>query len=587
MLKRFFWQKGAQKALFAILLYSSFLNAAPINLTQDERLWFASHPIVRVGFYANKPPYSFVNPNGTFSGAISSYFDHFETLLNIQFKPIPANSWEELFMLMHEGKIDIICGIPSHLEKPEYIKTTQTIFSVPLSILVLKNSPIYENFEGFLEKRIATTEKSVLNPIIEKKYPKMRLFEADSFEKALDALNLDHHDGIIAEARLIEYHLSLNKMWGSYSNYILPISYEIQIGSHRDLPHLYSAMQKIINNLTNEQKNDFISKWTAVRIQPIVKKWHLIILVGILAIILLFLMMKYRLLSFQLNKLHIQNRLTATHLETLTDALNGGSWVWHIAENKSIINSRYATMLGYEKDEIPPTFDGVMGLIAPEDTALMLSALKRHIDKVEPFFSVYIKLRHKDGSYRLVHTFGGVLAYSEDGSPKTLGGCNMIVREETPTNTSEFPVDNITGILTHHHYRAFVPLYFKQARQEYSGVMLILFRLVFQDDDEALRQEALNRFSIALFERLPAPSGLCFYMGEGVFSSFFWNDDPNEAQIIAQDLHTNLETIIISFSSTVYLHSGTAFMLPGSNVDEANLYQNAYVNLAQKDPLET
>jgi len=586
LLKQPFYQEGLKRILLGFLLLITTLSANPLDLNQSEKLWLSSHLVIRVGFHANKPPYSFVNTHGEVDGILSSYFEHFGTLLNIQFIKIHAASWEELFNLMNRGQIDIVGGMPSHLNLPNFITPTQTIFNVPLSILVPKNSTIFENFEEFLKKRIATPEKQNFKTIVENSYPSLNLLQSKVLPRAFEDLNSNQFDGFLAEARVIEHQLSSSKLHSAYSNYNLPISYELQIGSHRDLPYLHSVLQKTISSITDKQKVMFASQWIIMDEQPTIQVWHMLIICILLTIAFILFFAKHRLIYSKITKLNKEYNLAQTHLETVVDALNAGSWVWHISENKNIISNRYASMLGYQKSEIVPTFDGIMALVAPEDTTLLLSALKRHIDKIEPYFSVYIKLRHKDGNYRLIHSFGGILAYSEDGSPKTLGGCNMLVHEEAIVNNSELPVDKITGILTHHHYQAFVPLYFKQARNEYSGVMLLLFRLGFQENEEGLRQEALERFSVALFEHLPAPSGLCFYMGERVFSSFYWSDDPNEAQIIAQDLHAQLENIMTSFSASIYLHSGTAFMIPGSKVDESNLYQNAYVNLAQKDSID-
>ena len=483
--------------------------------------------------------------------------------------------------MLNSGEIDVISGFPSHLNTPQYAITTDPLFEVPLSILASKDSMLFENFEEFLQKRIASGEKNLLKSLLKETYPELTLLKSTNLPKVLDDLDLQLFDGFIGEKRFIDYHMHSSKNGMNYISRTLPIHYKIQIAIHVDLPHLHSAIQKTLNNLTTEQISGLTSPWLKATNQPIIKIWHLLIIITILILLVAFLTTKYRLVHSKISKLQKENQLSSAQLETITDAISAGLWIWHIAENQTIINSRYATMLGYEKEEIPPTFDGFINLIAPEDTTLMLSALKRHIDKVDPFFSVYIKLRHKDGSYRLIHSFGGVVAHRDDGSPQTLGGCHLLTNKEAPS-TSEVFIDNIAGILTHNHYRAFVPLYFKRARQEFSGVMLVLFRLGFSEEAINPKEEALERFGTALFEHLPAPSGLCFYMGEGIFSSFYWNDDPSHAQIIAQELHTRLETVITSFSSSIYLHIGTAFMLLGSNVNEA-IYTKMLI-LAQKTP---
>lgn len=418
-------------------------------------------------------------------------------------------------------------------------------------------------------------------PLIKKQYPNLKPFTSKTLQEAIKDLDFGKYDGIIAQTRAIDFELDRAQTWDKYIHCALPIQYEFQIALHSDLKLLHSILQKTLNNITLNQENRFISRWVSNHKESIIKTWQIALLLCALSLALIFLIFKYRLVSSKNQKLATNYKLATAHLKAVVEALDGGSWVWDIDKNVNIVNERYASMLGYKKDEIPTTFDGFMSLVAPEDTALMLASLKRHIDKIEPFFSVYVKLRHKDGTYRDIHAFGTVLAWHKDGSPKILGGCHLLPQANRQSS-SEMPIDKTTGILTHHHYRAFIPLYFKQARLEFSGVMLVLFRLSFQNENMNLKQEALSRFGTALFEHLPAPSGLCFYMGEEIFSSFFWCDDPNEAQIIAQKLYEQLETTLTSFSSEIFLHKGTAFMIPGSNVDEAELYQNAYINLAQR-----
>jgi polar amino acid transport system substrate-binding protein/two-component system sensor histidine kinase EvgS len=134
------------------------LQASSPNLVQSEKLWIATHPIVRVGFHSANPPYSFANKNGEFLGILSSYYAYFENLLNIQFQPVPSNSWDELFEMIKEGEIDIVAAVPKHLKTPKYIQKTEGFLKIPLSLLSLKRRSVLENFDELAKKRIALTK---------------------------------------------------------------------------------------------------------------------------------------------------------------------------------------------------------------------------------------------------------------------------------------------------------------------------------------------------------------------------------------------------------------------------------------------
>ena len=62
-----------------------------------------------------------------------------------------------------------------------------------------------------------------------------------------------------------------------------------------------------------------------------------------------------------------EQRDVEERLKKTLDAATDGIWYWHFPSNQLTFGARYYTMLGYEPDEFPPTFDNWLDLIHPDD----------------------------------------------------------------------------------------------------------------------------------------------------------------------------------------------------------------------------
>jgi len=59
--------------------------------------------------------------------------------------------------------------------------------------------------------------------------------------------------------------------------------------------------------------------------------------------------------------------LRATHMEKLLHDYRDGLWEWDITSGRTFFSSGYTAMLGYEADDVAPSYDGWKDLIHPED----------------------------------------------------------------------------------------------------------------------------------------------------------------------------------------------------------------------------
>lgn len=123
-----------------------------------------------------------------------------------------------------------------------------------------------------------------------------------------------------------------------------------------------------------------------------------------------------------------------TRLKAILDGTGAGTWEWNLDTNDVIFNERWAGMLGYTLAELAPiTFHTWERLCHPADLDLAWRALQKYLDGKGPQFECVIRMQHKDGQWRYIHTRGMLLNARNGKTSRWLMGTHLDVTEEKVT----------------------------------------------------------------------------------------------------------------------------------------------------------
>jgi diguanylate cyclase (GGDEF)-like protein/PAS domain S-box-containing protein len=100
---------------------------------------------------------------------------------------------------------------------------------------------------------------------------------------------------------------------------------------------------------------------------------------------------------------------------------NDGIWDWDLESGRLFFSARWKEMLGCGDDEIGDELDDWLGRVHPEDREHLDEALDRHLQTDLGHFESEHRLRHADGSYRLV-LCRGLAVRDETGTPLRMAG---------------------------------------------------------------------------------------------------------------------------------------------------------------------
>jgi PAS domain S-box-containing protein len=120
-----------------------------------------------------------------------------------------------------------------------------------------------------------------------------------------------------------------------------------------------------------------------------------------------------------------------TILHNILEDILAGYWDWEIGSTQKYLSPSLKRRFGYDDHELPNTYEAWLDLVLPEDTSLVLGAIKRHVDSRGNLpFNVEVRFRHKDGHTVWMICAGRIIRWSDTGQPLRMVGCHVDISRQ-------------------------------------------------------------------------------------------------------------------------------------------------------------
>jgi PAS domain S-box-containing protein len=108
-------------------------------------------------------------------------------------------------------------------------------------------------------------------------------------------------------------------------------------------------------------------------------------------------------------------RNSREELRITLDATTDGIWTWNFETNELFFSPRYYTMLGYEPDEFPASFESWQNLIHPDDLEGAMTVANQWLQTKSGRYENEFRLKTKPGDYRWMYARGMVVEWDKNG----------------------------------------------------------------------------------------------------------------------------------------------------------------------------
>ncbi len=117
-------------------------------------------------------------------------------------------------------------------------------------------------------------------------------------------------------------------------------------------------------------------------------------------------------------------RESELRLRNILDSTEDGYYEWHIPTDTVIITDRYVRMLGYEKDEIPCTFDEWTRHVHPDDLPAVVRKVRNHMEGLTASYEAEYRMKDRSGEWLWILDRGRIVERDSEGNPVKFSGAH-------------------------------------------------------------------------------------------------------------------------------------------------------------------
>ncbi len=365
------------------IVFENYLssNKKGFTLLEDEKKYLNSKNSLKMCIDPDWYPIESIK-NGKILGITSDVKNYFEEKLDIKIELVPTKDWNESIEFIKNKRCDIISSISPSSERDSYLNFTEPIFSLPMVLATKNNKPFIQDITYLKDKKIAIIKNHFMTDYLKEYFPNINLVEVPNINTGLKILEEENVYGYIDNSLVLSSIIQKE-----YANSLkialrFDIKDDISFGTIKDEPILNQILSRLVNDLDDGVKQEFLNNWTAIVEQVGWLKTKDIVIISIILIIVLFSMIMYQnnLKHFnkELEKLSSTDKLTGLFNRFEIDKqLN-------IEKNKVDRNENYISSLIILDIDLFKNINDTLGHLVGDKVLKELSLfIKNHLRKID------------------------------------------------------------------------------------------------------------------------------------------------------------------------------------------------------------
>ena len=329
-------------------LNSKWINLSKnLNLTEEEKNFIQKNKI-KVTSTKSWAPFNFIE-NDTMEGISVEFWKYIVDKANLKTEFRPKETFVESVLSIKNKHNDIIVGTSKTKERDNYAIFSDTYLKSPLGIATLQDKNFIRNASELLDKKIAVGRNFSAHRLLEEKYPNMTFVFVRNPKEGLEYLSDNKVYAYVDIMPVLTYnikHLGFTniKITGQTG-----LDFNLKFMIRDDYPILQSIINKVLRNMTQDEKEKIYNKWLKIDFQESIDYSLLWKIILIFLIILIFVLYKNKqLFDYQKSLKNTQKELenSLENFKSLIDLNIAGVL---IVESKKIryLNDEIVNMLGY------------------------------------------------------------------------------------------------------------------------------------------------------------------------------------------------------------------------------------------------
>lgn len=300
------------------IFFENIIDKIPsdFSLTKSEKEYLNSKHSLKMCIDPYWYPIEFMK-DGKISGITSDLKRYFEEKIQINIDVVPTNNWNESLDFIKDKKCDIISSISPSYDRISYLNFTKPILTLPIVVTTQKDKPFLRDISLLKNEKIAILKGHFIAEYIKDYFPYLKIVEVASMNEGLYLVEQGEVYGYIDNALVLSSTIQKEFSNSLKIGFRFDILDELSIGTRNDEPILNDIFSRLVDDLDETKKQEFLNNWTIITEQV---GWfsskEIIFLVIFTTTIfggLIFYQRKLKILNKKLKKLYLTDKLTGLY----------------------------------------------------------------------------------------------------------------------------------------------------------------------------------------------------------------------------------------------------------------------------------
>ena len=273
-----------------------------VQLNGTERAWLEQNQTVRVRMI-DWPPYMIINENKPPQGITVEYLKLIEkkTGINFEYDVTKQPFAEFLESIKHRHGPDMAPLIIQTPDREQYLSFSAPYISTPYVIFGREQDDLLLDISGLTGKTVAVPRGFVMQELLERDFPAIKLLLFENDEQALLAVSTGKADGYVGNLTVASHIVQKRGLANLRVVASTPYGDQLlSMGNRSDWPELTSIINKALASISEEEKTAIQNKYVALRFEQginraVVLRWILVFVVVATTVLFLFIVWNWQL----------------------------------------------------------------------------------------------------------------------------------------------------------------------------------------------------------------------------------------------------------------------------------------------------
>ncbi|NOQ31876.1 MAG: diguanylate cyclase [Helicobacteraceae bacterium] len=311
------------------------IKAQTITLTKKERAYIKKKEPIKLCVDPDWMPFESIQ-NSEHIGIAADLFKILKDKSNIKMEVVQTTNWAESIKAAKNRECDVYTLAASTPKRLKYMDFTTSYVDLPIVLATKIDKPFIENFSSIRSKRIGIVKGYAIAESLRAMYSDINIVDVETVTQGLEMVESGQLYGYIDNLMVIASYIQKNFTGSLKISSRLNENVELAIGTRNDQPILHDIFQKLVNSITEVEKQHVYNDWVSIEVSSKIDYTPIIKIFAIVALLLMAFMYHYKTLRDKNEKLRILSH---------TDKLTGINNRLHLDE---ILDEQYELSKRYE-----------------------------------------------------------------------------------------------------------------------------------------------------------------------------------------------------------------------------------------------